>query len=280
MACAHQVERHSRDSIGVTLRDRPGVTDSYVTPASTDEAAQILADSAPRCVALGGGTMIMPLFADGTAPFHTLVDLSRLGIDRIDTADGGIRIGAMVTLDGLARHPQMAFLSAAARSIGGPAIRNLATVGGNVAVCGDLAVALSALGAEIELRRGVKRTTIPVEGWRSDNGDGALIVSVILPRAPRSLGFYKLARRRHASQAVVTAAVHRTSDGRLRVAAGGFHRPPSVVEAADLVAASEALAQMFEPVADATASAAYRHRMLPVALSAAHAVANGEPTSK
>lgn len=279
MACAHHVERHLQDSIGVTLRNRPGVTDSYLTPASTDEAAQILADGAPRCVALGGGTIVMPLFADGTAPFNTLIDLSRIGLDRIDTADGD-RIGAMVTLDGLARHPQMAFLSTAARSIGGPAIRNLATVGGNVAVCGDLAVALSALGAVIGLRRGHESTTIAVEAWRPDTGEGALIVSITLPRVPRSLGFYKLARCRHASQAVVTAAVHRTSNDRLRVAAGGFHQPPSVVEAADLAAAGEALAQIFNPVSDAIASAAYRHRMLPVALSAAHARANGEPASE
>jgi CO/xanthine dehydrogenase FAD-binding subunit len=280
MACPHHVERHSQDNSGVTLRNRSGVTDSYLIPASTDEAAQILADGAPHAVTLGGGTMVMALFADGTAPFNTVIDLSRIGLDRIDTADGGVRIGAMVTLDGLARHPQMAFLSAAARSIGGPAIRNLATVGGNVAACGDLAVALSALGAEIELRRGRERATIAVEDWRPDIGEGALIVSVTLPRAPRSLGFCKLARRRHASQAVVTAAVHCISDSRLRVAAGGFHLPPSVVEAADLAAAGEALAQIFEPVSDAIASAAYRHRMLPVALSAAHALANGEPASE
>ena len=51
----------------------------------------------------------------------------------------------------IAAEPKLAFLKPVAKSIGGPAIRNMATVGGNLFArypYGDFAVALLALDAE------------------------------------------------------------------------------------------------------------------------------------
>ena len=59
--------------------------------------------------------------------------------------------------------PGLAFLAPVAESIGGPAVRNMATVGGNLfarSPYGDFAVALLALGATVvseTLRRGKSR---------------------------------------------------------------------------------------------------------------------------
>ena len=66
--------------------------------------------------------------------------------------DGRIEIGATVTMAEIALHPALAFLQPVALSIGGPAVRNMATVGGNLFApypYGDFAVALLALGAEV-----------------------------------------------------------------------------------------------------------------------------------
>ena len=55
----------------------------------------------------------------------------------------------------IARHPELEALAKAARAVGGPAIRNMATVGGNLfapAPYGDFAVALLALDAVAETR--------------------------------------------------------------------------------------------------------------------------------
>ena len=65
---------------------------------------------------------------------------------------GRIEIGATVTMAQIASHPALSFLQPVALSIGGPAVRNMATVGGNLFApypYGDFAVALLALGAEV-----------------------------------------------------------------------------------------------------------------------------------
>ena len=63
----------------------------------------------------------------------------------------------------IARHPDLAALARAARAVGGPAIRNMATVGGNLFAptpYGDFAVALLALGCNGRHRR---RRAMPID---------------------------------------------------------------------------------------------------------------------
>ena len=86
---------------------------------------------------LGGGTNLVDLMRLGVATPDVLVDVTKLGHDRIEsTPDGGLRVGAAVTNSDLAAHPDVRerypLLSQALLSGASYQLRNLATVGGNL----------------------------------------------------------------------------------------------------------------------------------------------------
>ena len=72
-----------------------------------------------------------------------LLGVDRLGLDRVVPRDGGWSVGAAVSAGALRDAVPLPALAQATHSVGGPAIQNMATVGGNVfapAPAGDLAV--------------------------------------------------------------------------------------------------------------------------------------------
>ena len=86
---------------------------------------------------LAGGQDIVTVMKDAIEEPAALVSLQRLGLDAIEwDGDGGVTIGATVTLQALAEDPNMELsfpaLREAARSIGSPQIRSQGTVGGNL----------------------------------------------------------------------------------------------------------------------------------------------------
>jgi CO/xanthine dehydrogenase FAD-binding subunit len=102
---------------------------------------------------LGGGTLAVRAANEGDLSFDLLVRSSDPALQGIAIAAGSVRLGAAVTMAAIARHDGLAAIAPAARAIGGPAIRNMATVGGNLFAptpYGDFAVALLALGATVE----------------------------------------------------------------------------------------------------------------------------------
>jgi xanthine dehydrogenase YagS FAD-binding subunit len=86
---------------------------------------------------LAGGTNLVDLMRLGVTAPELLVDVTRLGHDRIEeTAGGGLLIGAAVTNSDLAAHPAVRerypVLSQALLSGASYQLRNLATTGGNL----------------------------------------------------------------------------------------------------------------------------------------------------
>jgi CO/xanthine dehydrogenase FAD-binding subunit len=220
----------------------------YLLPGSAEEAAAELADA----VVMGGGTTVMPMVHAGALDATRVVGLARAGLSGV-SASG---IGAMTPLAALDEP-----LAQAARAVGGPALRNMATLGGNLVVGGDVAVALLALDAQVRL----SSRTIPVaDFWSSFRPGEELVLSVSFDDA--ELVFLRCARRAANSPAVVSVAV---SGG--RVALGGVASHPVLVPADPVAAAAE-----IDPPTDAIASAWYRRRMTELyvrrALEAAHAV--------
>ena len=108
----------------------------YVRATSLADA--IVAASEPDSIFLAAGTNLLDLMKVGVANPKRLVDISRLpDLDRIDwTADGGVRIGALVRNADLAYDPafQRKFPSVAEALLSGASaqLRNAATVGGNL----------------------------------------------------------------------------------------------------------------------------------------------------
>lgn len=118
---------------------------------SIDDAAGILNGNA-RARLLAGGTLVMRAVNEGDQSFDTLVRLSDPAWRNIRVDAEHLTIGAGATMSDVLASRDARALHAAARLVGGPAIRNMATVGGNLfaaAPYGDLATALLALDAQV-----------------------------------------------------------------------------------------------------------------------------------
>src|SRR4029450_7555365 len=101
------------------------------TFASSGEAASALSsDRGARY--LGGGTLVMRALNEGDVSISTVVRATDSALSRIDVASSRITLGAGVTFAKILAERDLAFLHAPARSIGGPAVRNMGTVGGNL----------------------------------------------------------------------------------------------------------------------------------------------------
>ena len=111
-------------------------TFDYIKPATIAEAVAAAAE--PGAAYLAGGTNLLDLMKGGVTRPGRLVDVTHLpGLDRIElTADGGVRIGALVRNADLAHDPDFAksYPAVAEALLSGASaqLRNAATVGGNL----------------------------------------------------------------------------------------------------------------------------------------------------
>jgi len=109
---------------------------TYERAASPAAAAAALA-AKPNAKLIAGGTNLLDLMKlQIETPTH-LIDINRLGLDRIeDTADGGIRVGALVRNTDLASHPRVrqhyGVLTRALVAGASGQLRNKATTAGNL----------------------------------------------------------------------------------------------------------------------------------------------------
>ncbi|MPZ80373.1 MAG: xanthine dehydrogenase family protein subunit M [Actinophytocola sp.] len=252
-------------------------------PSSAAEAVDLLRDGG---WVVGGGTVVMPRVNTGAVPVGQLISLRRAGLSdiRVDGVDTGgtVSVGVATTLGALGADGRLAFLHPVVRSIASPPVRNLATVGGNLLVAqpyGDLAVALLALDARVDVVSGDGVREVPVGELAAGPAEVVSAVHFALPRA--GTWFYRKAmRRRHNSASIVTvAAVVAVEDGvvrHARIALGGVGPRPMRALAAErallgapfgrstVEAAAEDAREGIEPFDDAYASAWYRTRVLPV----------------
>ena len=110
----------------------------YLAVRSVEEAVGALARYGYEAKVLAGGQSLIPMMKLQLASPSVLVDISHLETLRtIDDADGDLRVGAMVSESDLERSTPAARWAAGlvdtSRVIADPLVRNLATVGGNVA---------------------------------------------------------------------------------------------------------------------------------------------------
>lgn len=212
----------------------------------------------------------------------------------ISVADGALRLGAAVTIAELQADPAVARawppLAPHLERFGSPAIRNVATVGGNLANASpvaDLAVVLLALGAEVEIAGPAGRRTVPLAGFfhgykRTDLRAGELVVAVTVPAnadGAARLHAEKVARRPYDDIASVCSALVVTGGdagtfGEVRLSAGGVAPVPTLLGAtasalagrpATAAVVRDALALVPDevaPIDDVRGSASYKRRLL------------------
>ncbi len=107
-------------------------------PASLEDALATLAKHGPSARAIAGGTDLVPNLKHGLLDVEVLVPLKALGGMRgvARREDGGLAIGALTSLSGLAADAVLAgaypALARAVGQIAGPQLRNMGTIGGNL----------------------------------------------------------------------------------------------------------------------------------------------------
>jgi xanthine dehydrogenase YagS FAD-binding subunit len=259
-----------------------------------DRIEDALASIGPDAKFLAGGTNLVDLMKGNVEQPMRLVDINRLPLAEIaESANGGVRIGALVKNSDCASHPlirdRYPLLSQAFLAGASPQLRNMASVGGNLlqrtrcyffydtafeqcnkrnpgsgcaalegynrihAILGaspkcvavhpsDMAVALAALDAIVEVRGSKGTRRIPMAEFHRLPGDtpqrdtslepGELIVAVELPSkgfAQRS-HYLKVRDRASYAFALVSVAAALEIDGGVvrdaRIALGGVaHKP-------------------------------------------------------
>ncbi len=132
----------------------------YYTPATVAEALEILRRYDGRARVVGGGTDLLVETRRGLhRPVEAMVDVTHIeGLDVITSDEDNIVIGCGVTHSRIVRDARILkygmCLSESCGVIGGPQVRNVGTLAGNVAhalPAGDGTIGLLALGGEIEV---------------------------------------------------------------------------------------------------------------------------------
>jgi CO/xanthine dehydrogenase FAD-binding subunit len=259
------------------------------TCASAGEAvAALSSDRGARY--LGGGTLVMRALNEGDISVSTVVRTGDTALQRIDAGGPRVTIGAGVTFARILAERDLAFLHAPARSIGGPAVRNMGTVGGNLFApvpYGDFAVALLALDATLVAQVGFSTREMPIEEFlqsRDRQQAGILVLSVSCqkPASADAFRYRKVARIKPKGGSVVTLAAHLpVSGGRVagpRIALGSMAPIPiraraaeraldgRPLDAAAIGAAAAAVTEGTSPSDNALASAWYRREVAGVHL--------------
>lgn len=160
----------------------------YYEAESVKEATVLLAEN-PQLRLIAGGTDVLVKMHSGQLKDVELLSLRKiksLGTIR-KAADGTIMIGAMATFSQIFKDPilreMIPILTEAAISMGGPQIRNVATIGGNVcngATSADSAASLFALNAQLKLEDIDGERVVPIREFYLGPGKVALKPGEIL----------------------------------------------------------------------------------------------------
>jgi xanthine dehydrogenase FAD-binding subunit len=266
----------------------------YRAPTSLEEACHLLA-AEPSAAVLAGGTDLMVHLRQpsrGRRP-SAVINVKRIsGLDRIEVSARAIRLGALTTLTALIEHPtiqaEYPVLPFTARYMGSPAIRHLATVGGNLcnaSPAADLSPVLLVLETEVGLVGPAGTRRLPLDRFFHGPGQTALMAGELLVWAefPRkhagwTVRYERLDVRRAMDIAIAGVAVALRREGarvvEARMALGAVAPTPLRVPEAEAAllasgltpATIERVAQLAmltaRPIGDVRATAEYRREMV------------------
>ena len=266
---------------------------TYFTPESLEEALSLKTQYGYDLHVIAGGTLLMPQINEGLFFPELVMGLRSAGMDTVTSNGAGI-IGATATLSQMEEQTSYPILQEAARSIGGWAVRNMATVGGNLfnqPPYGDFCVALLALDAKVKIQSASSEREVDLNEFltagRHLEAD-ELITELRIPNHSGQAAFRKFGPRQASAATIVTVAAQIDAfDGIVnvaRIALGGAdttaRRSPEaeavlnnapfwpVEEKAEALAAqaAAAAAQASNPITNAVASECYRRQMIKVQL--------------
>ncbi len=198
----------------------------HLFPRSVEEAAGFLAAEGGKARVLNGGTDLIVSMREGKHGCEVFVDIGRIpGLDRIEPmseAPPRARLGSSVTMSQVERSELMRNRATALQEgcswVGGPQIRNRATLAGNVLSAqpaADAAIPLLALDATLCLSTREGQRQVPVEEAYLETGGSALdssrelVTAILVPLAEQGEGsaFRRMMRRRALTLPVLNCAV-------------------------------------------------------------------------
>ena len=240
------------------------------SPTLADAVAVLAGDS--DSMALAGGQSLIPMLRFRLIRPSVVVDIGRIeGLDSIESSGDILEIGALVTTNRVAQSSKVRSLSPlwadAASVIADPLVRNLGTVGGNLAHAdplNDLPAALMAARGRVVVegangRRVIESDDLFAGPFETCLRRGELITGIRLPGG--SAGAYEKMKRAAADYGVAGVAVQITRNGSGRIAGagiavtGGEEVATRAPEAETLLVGSGADSSTIARAASATAAA-------------------------
>lgn len=176
------------------VADPMNLWQNYHLAQSVQDALQVMVDAPDPVQLIAGGTDFLLDLQQGRHPHvHTLVDITRIPeMTVLEAREGELFIGAAVLHRTISQSPLILeharALSIASGLIGGPQVRNTATIGGNVAhalPAADGTIALMALDAQAEVASLGERRRMPLAEIFHSPGK-----STLKPREEILVGIY------------------------------------------------------------------------------------------
>jgi CO/xanthine dehydrogenase FAD-binding subunit len=234
---------------------------------------------------LAGGTLVMRAVNNADPGIETIVRSTDPSFLHIAASSGRVELGGGVTMAAVLADHDLALLHPVARAVGGPALREAATVGGNLfATRGDFATGLLALDATVMLAGGFGQRELALDEFLGRRDRGTALVSAVAFKQPPgdAFRFVKVTRVHPKGLSVLTIAAQLPlASGRVtgaRIAYAGMSPAPfraKAVERAlegrtlDAAGIAQALAVATDgtsPADDPIASAWWRREILPIYL--------------
>lgn len=190
----------------------------YLAPRSIEEACSFLQKYKGETRIKAGGTIVIHRMKERIGVPKYLVSLKAIkDLDHITfDKSTGLKIGAMASLQSIADSTvvkeKSEMLAGVCRKLGTPQIRNMGTIGGNIAskfATAETLPALVALGAEAKIVTPDGEKTVAIEDLYKELKQEELITEIRVPllASGTKAGYQKFAIRERFDYATVSAAV-------------------------------------------------------------------------
>lgn len=260
---------------------------------SIEEASTLVEEHGEEAAFYAGGTELLLLMKLGFAAFGHLVDVKPIAeLGTIEPSARGLRIGGTVTHREIERSPLVLEgwpeLARMEHDVANVRVRATGTLGGNLAFAdphSDPATFLLAAGATVELARGERRRSLPVEAfvlgpYETALERGEVLAAIEVPVLGPAEAMAHLRFAVHERPAATVSAWVQITNGYVadaRVAAGSVGvvpvapsvagealvgQPADAIEPGAIAAMGRLLADAAEPVTDSNGADDYKHALV------------------
>lgn len=264
--------------------------------SSLDDAAGLLRRYGTEARLLAGGTDLLVDLKAGRQAAQHIIFIGRLaGMRRIVMSDDSLHVGALATITEFDESPEVRecfpAIRDATRCLAVRQIRNLATVGGNIATaapCADLPPILITLGASVDLWSPAGVRSVPLQSFfvgarQTRRRTDEVLTAVVVPKTEPGFGAayarFGLREGNAIAVAAVSAGFSLQPDGTIgqpRIVLGAVAPIPKMASGACAVLegsrpgndsfadAARMAREEAEPISDVRGSAAFRRELVEV----------------